>query len=391
MTELCGDVPPPPPDLAAQIRDEALALGFCRVGFAPVQLPPRGAAALRRWLAHGYHGAMSYMAEHGPRDDAREIFAATQTVVVVAMAYDKHARDVAPETASGAGFVARYARGADYHWVLRQRLQQLAEACQRLLGRSIAARACVDTAPLLEREMAARAGVAFTGKSTMGIAPGIGTYLLFGELLIDAEIAPSAPLKPRCGKCTACLDACPTGAFVDPYVLDARRCIAYLTIELRGPIPRALRPHIGNMVFGCDICQQVCPFNHSPKPHPASPALRRPQAFVAPDLVALLQLTSSGYRRLVRNTALRRVSRQQLARNAAVALGNSGLPTAVSPLRRALAEHPSPLVRGHAAWALGALKAGATALTQAAAQDPDPTVRDEARLALPCPTTPVTV
>jgi len=211
----------------------------------------------------------------------------------------------------------------------------------------------VDTAPLLEREAARRAGIGFTAKSTLTIAPGLGSYILLGELLTDLELAPSEPIASSCGSCRACLDACPTAAFVDAYTLDARRCISYLTIELQGAIPRALRPLIGRWVFGCDICQEVCPFNHSPKPRPSEPELAPRRSLTDPDLVELLQITSSAYRRFVRGTALKRISRHRLQRNAAVALGNTRSPAAAEPLARALLSNPSPLVRAHCAWALG--------------------------------------
>jgi epoxyqueuosine reductase len=235
----------------------------------------------------------------------------------------------------------------------------------------------------LEREAARRAGVGFIAKSTMSIVPGIGTQVLLGELLIDLELAPDMPIEPRCGSCTACLTACPTGAFVDAYVLDARRCISYLTIELKGPIPRALRPLVGNHVFGCDICQAVCPFNASPRDKPADPELAARPDFDHVSLVDLLELTSSAYRRLVRDSALRRVTRHQLARNAAVALGNSGDASVVPHLVRVLESTRRPLVRVHAAWALGRLGGEpARRALERALHDADHEVAEEARLSL---------
>ena len=282
---------------------------------------------------------------------------------------------------------SRYARGDDYHDVMRKKLRRLADAVANLLGRPVLARHCVDTAPLLERAAAERAGLGFSAKSTMTIIPGVGSYVLLGELLLDVEITPDRAMEPRCGACRLCLEACPTGAFVDAHVVDARRCISYLTIESRAAIPRELRALIGARVFGCDVCQEVCPFNASAEGKPSAPEFAARSSLAAPDLIGLLELGSARYRQLVKGTALRRTHRAQLARNAAVALGNSRDARAVLPLVRAVASHTSPLVRGHAAWALGELAALAgsdaiEALRCASQHDADEFVRDEARLAL---------
>jgi epoxyqueuosine reductase len=270
---------------------------------------------------------------------------------------------------------------------MKQKLELLREECSRLVGRAVRARVCVDTAPLLEHEAARLAGVGFTAKSTLTIVPGVGSFVLLGELLLDVELPPATPVRSGCGSCRACLDACPTGAFVDAHVLDARRCISYLTIENQGPIPRELRAAIGTRVFGCDVCQDVCPFNASERPKSPAPELAPREALSDIDLVGLLELGAAGYRKLVRRTALRRVSVTTLARNAAVALGNSGDPRAKEPLVRALARHKSALVRGHAAWALGRLGAVSDpvvrdALRLASEGDPDTGVRGEAQAAL---------
>ena len=244
-----------------------------------------------------------------------------KSAIVTALAYPKPAP--ARTVGSSKGVVAQFALGTDYHTVVHAKLRALADECQRIVGRPVAFRACVDSAPLLERDLAVRAGLGFFGKSTLLIAPGLGSYFMLGELLTDLELPEAQAHRARCGRCTACLDACPTRAFVAPYVLDARRCVSYLTIENRGEIAPELRPLIGRHVFGCDICQSVCPFNASRKPHPSAPELAARPALIDPDLAALLHLTASGYRRLVSGTALRRVNRAQLARNAAIALGNS--------------------------------------------------------------------
>jgi epoxyqueuosine reductase len=278
------------------------------------------------------------------------------------------------------GKIARYARGEDYHLVVRDKLVALANRLAQELGRPVASRPCVDSAPVLEREWAERGGLGFVAKNTMLIAPGLGSYVVLGELLVDVDLpatAPETPAKPRCGTCRACLDACPTSAFRDAYVLDARRCISYLTIEHQGAIPRDLRPAIGTWVFGCDICQQVCPFNAG-EGEPADPQLRpRSVEHALPDLVALAARGANQLRQLVRRTAMRRVSREVLLRNVAVALGNTGSLDAVPALAGLLA-HRSPLVRSHAVWALARL--GARDVL-AAHNDSDPAVIEELELA----------
>ena len=382
--------PPTQSDLPRRIAEAALELGFARVGFARVERFEEAGTRLRSWLSSGYHGDLGYLAEGGDRADPRELLPEAKTLVAVALSYAE-SRSLTPLRAASdgrslTGSVARYARGDDYHLVMKKKLSALAERCEALLGRPVAARACVDTAPLLEHEVARRAGLGFSAKSTLTIVPGLGSWVLLGELLLDVELPPSEPIRAGCGGCRACLDACPTGAFVDAHVLDARRCISYLTIENAGPIPRELRAPIGTRVFGCDVCQEVCPFNASGTPREHAPELAARDALDRVDLVALLELGAAGYRKLVRRTALRRVSRDTLARNAAVALGNTRDRWAISPLARAVASHTSALVRAHAAWALGELgfaeADAAEPLEKAERSDVDPTVREEAALAL---------
>jgi epoxyqueuosine reductase len=375
-----------------EVRAASLELGFARVGFARAE-PFEGArTALNDWLEAGRHGGMTYLAGAEDRADPRQLLGSARTIVSVALPYDgtrptvplRRSRD---DVRSLVGTVARYARGADYHRVLKDKLYELARATARIAGGPVACRVCVDTAPLLEREAARRAGIGFIGKSTMTIVPGVGTYVLLGELLLDVDISKDETVAAGCGRCTACLDACPTGAFVGAHVLDARRCISYLTIETKGVIPRELRALIGSRVFGCDVCQEVCPFNASETPRPGARELKTRPELDGPSLVELLNLTATGYRRLVRRSALRRVGKRQLQRNAAVALGNSGSAEAVPPLCNALLTDPSGLVRAHAAWALGALgalggEAARNALERASESDADEAVRDEARQAL---------
>lgn len=367
----------------------ARELGFVHAGIARPERSEQAAERLERWLSAGMHGEMQYMVGEVDRAAPVALFESVQSVVVVALPYGSGATPLR-RSATGEpllGRVARYALGDDYHRVLKARLEQLGLAIDQLVGRPVGRRACVDSAPLLERDFAVRAGLGFAAKSTLTIVPGAGSFVLLGELLLDLPLSPTAGASTSgCGACTACLTACPTGAFVGPHVLDARRCISYLTIELRGSVPRELRPLIGAHVFGCDICQDVCPWNHSRKAPPRDAELGVRAELAEPDLVELLFLTSSGYRKFVKGTALSRVSRARLGRNAAIALGNSGNAAAEAPLARALSTHYSELVREHAAWALGALRlplsVGRTALEQAAQSDPIAEVRDEAALAL---------
>lgn len=368
----------------AQIATQAKSLGFSQIGFTPVTPLERGSKALQQWLDNDYHGSMSYMAAHGQRNDPKKMLTEAKGIIVVALPYARKLQNISRSSNKLNGVIARYAQGPDYHIVLKKKLATLAEKLSTLLGCTVISRACVDTAPLLEREIAQEAGLGFIAKSTMTIIPEAGTYTLLGELLIDVELPASEPQKAKCGQCTLCLDKCPTQAFVAPYVLDARKCISYLTIESKDPIPRELRNPIGNRIFGCDICQEVCPFNASPKPRPADPELEAFEHLQFPALEALLNMRSGEYRRFVKGTALRRASRAQLGRNAAIALGNSQEESAIRPLIQALNENISPLVRGHAAWALGELPYAPSpaALIQAQQDEKDPFVLEEIEVAL---------
>ncbi|MCA9664654.1 MAG: tRNA epoxyqueuosine(34) reductase QueG, partial [Myxococcales bacterium] len=257
------------------------------------------------------------------RADPRQLLPSARVALVAAARYADGADD-AP-SGSGQGRIARYARGADYHQVLRTRLYAVVEQLAQFLGETPAHRVCVDSAPLLERELAARAGVGFIGKNTMLISPGIGAYTLLGVLLLDVEILPDEPMGPRCGSCDLCLRACPTQALRAPYELDARRCISYATIEQRGDIDTAIADKHGDWVFGCDDCNQVCPFNR-PTPESkglaADPELGGADEAAFVDLETLANLRSGEYRRLVRGRALARAPRQSFQRNARIVLAN---------------------------------------------------------------------
>jgi len=374
-----GATPAPTPEaLAAELQRLGPELGFARIGVAPAHSLTEAATRLERWLADGLGAGLDYMS--GERSDPRALLPEARSVVVVALAHGPFA-----SADPGCGQVAAYARGVDYHLVLKERLRALGNALASVAGRPVRARLAVDTAPLLERELGVRAGIGFVGKNTMLIAPGIGSGFLLGELVVDIEIAPAPrSVLPGCGACRACLDACPTHAFVGPHRLDARRCVSFLTIEQPLDIPVELRSGVGARVFGCDACQSVCPYNASPSPRPAAPELDGRIPTRGLDLLSLLSMGNAGYRKLVKRSALRRVTRDVLARNAAVALASAGEPSATEPLARALGSHPHAGVRRHAAWALGeqGSEAARAALASAAEADADPSVRDAAAAAL---------
>ncbi len=353
------------------IVERALELGFDRVGIVPVETPSRY-DAFERWLAADMHGEMGYMARNTAlRRQPALLHEGALSVVAVAMSHN-------PDNDDGqSGGVARYARGRDYHKLMRRRLAQLGAFIDAELGPGACApRPFVDSAPVLERDVAQAAGLGWYGKSTNIIDQSLGSYLFVGHGL--EPITREAP--DRCGTCTACIDLCPTGAIVAPYVVDGRRCISYLTIELRGPIPIDLRPLIGDHVFGCDICQIVCPWNNKAAPCSEAAFRARPE-LMGLSAADMLSLSDDAFDLLTRGSPLRRTGRTGLARNAAVVLGNSGDPQAIPSLIAALEGDPSPLVRGHAAWALSqfdAPKAG-DALDRARARETDDYVLSELR------------
>ena len=270
-----------------------------------------------------------------------------------------------------------YAQGDDYHDVVKKRLAELWRFIEEEAGRPVRGRCYVDTAPVLERELAQRAGLGWWGKNTCLINKRQGSWFFLGEIVTDLELLFDQPAVDHCGTCTRCLDACPTDAFPEPYVLDSRRCISYLTIELRTSIPAALRPGIGDWVFGCDVCQEVCPWNRKASPAREAAFSSRP-GLEQPDLEELMKLEAEGFNRLFRKNPVKRPKRAGFLRNVAVALGNSGRSEAVGVLIPAL-RHEEPLVRGHVAWALGRLGGPEAegALRDALGEERDSGVREE--------------
>lgn len=395
---------PSPPEVAAWLKSRALHLGFQRAAITSPTPAPEAVDTWLRWIEAGHHGSMAYMADPpamARRGDPSLTLPGVRSVLVVSHRYP-HADPPGLPSDSSRAVVARYARGQDYHDVVRPRLEQLHQELEAFLGRPVPGRAYADTGPLLERELGRRAGLGWTGKNTLLLHPRAGSWELLGVLLLAEELPPDPPFPAEhCGRCTRCLDACPTGALLgrDPHgapVLDSRRCISYLTIELKGAIPPGLRPLVGNRVFGCDICQEVCPWNGekaSARWPEADPAYTPRPELDGPELVGwterLLAMSGKEYLRSYAGSPLARPRRQGMLRNLCVALGNALAaspapePRALRALSRAL-EDRHPLVRGHAAWALGRCTSpeAREALVARKAHETDPTVQEEIERAL---------
>ncbi len=353
------------PALSQAIKDWGRELGFQQVGIAGLDLASHE-AHLERWLAAGYHGEMDYMAAHGSkRSHPEELVPGTLRVISLRMDYlpgdtQMSKRLGEPEKA----YVSRYALGRDYHKLIRKRIQQLAERIQQAIG-PFGYRAFVDSAPVLEKAIAEQAGLGWIGKNTLVLNRKAGSWFFLGELFVDLPLPADAPhASEHCGRCSACLDICPTAAFVGPYVLDARRCISYLTIELKGAIPVELRPLIGNRVFGCDDCQLVCPWNRFARPTDQSDFQPRHQLDNA-ELATLFRWTEEEFLSRTEGSPLRRTGYQNWLRNLAVGLGNAPSSIPVLEALQARRDDPSELVREHVEWALDQhqLRASAVDLT----------------------------
>jgi len=309
----------PPPRLEDLIKAQAYGLGFDLVGITPLG-PASTAGAFDAWLERGYAGEMTYMSRTaGKRRDSRLPFEGATTAIVVAMNYGG---------TEPSGPVARYARGDDYHDVLLDRLTQLHRWIESQIGRSVRGKPYVDTGPLLERDLARRAGLGWFGKNTTLINPRAGSFFFLGALLVDLELDADAPFETdHCGTCRRCLDACPTGALVEPYVLDSTTCISYLTIELKGPIPEALRAQVGDLIYGCDICQEVCPWNEKFSLPLREDAFRPREVLAGRDAralaLAILAMSDEDFRIAFRGSPMKRAKLTGLKRNAAVVLGNA--------------------------------------------------------------------
>lgn len=342
--------------LSADIKAAAQRLGFALAGISPVQLPPHG-ETFARWLRDGFAGELGYMSRtEALRRDPHELVPWAQSIISVGMNYyTPFTRPEMPD--SSEGWISRYAWGDDYHELIKARLERLLDDIRGLCTEPVEGRAFVDSGPVLERDFAGVAGLGWIGKNTHLISPKRGSWFFLGELFVDLPLVYDRPMRDRCGQCDLCLKACPTNAFVGPYVLDARRCISYLTIELKGAMPRHLRPLVGNHIFGCDICQEVCPYNVKAQAT-AEAAFGPRSGLLAPQLIPLLSLTEVEFRQRFRGSPILRAKRRGFLRNVAVALGNLKCQEAVPALIAAL-DDVEPLVRGHAAWALGEIRTSA--------------------------------
>jgi epoxyqueuosine reductase len=333
------------------IRSKAVELGFdlCRVTSADA---PARAEFFKNWIENNHHGEMGYLARNAhKRVEPRQVLDGARSVIVLAASYFRDEEN----HGTCRGIVARYARFQDYHDVLGERLKVLAQFVDEAGGPGARSRWYVDTGPILERDLAQRAGIGFIGKHTNLISRGLGNWFFLSEIVTTLELEPDPPEENRCGVCSRCITACPTRAITAPFQLDARRCISYLTIELKGPIPEALRPAIGNRIYGCDDCLAVCPWNRFAREGAIMKEHARPD-LGTPDLLDLLSLDDAGFKRRFAGMPMLRTKRRGLLRNVCVALGNVGDTSALPALRRAMLD-PEPLITEHARWAIEQIEA----------------------------------
>ncbi len=340
--------------LKQSILQEARRLGFVLAGVTTPEPPPH-LSTFEDWLAEGRHATMAYLDTQRSRErrlDPRRILAECRSILVLATPYSPpRSPDVTQEPAAPRGRVAAYACGDDYHEVLPARMRALVHFIVSQVGHAVTNRWYTDTGPVLERDLAQRAGLGWIGKNTCLIHPRHGSYFLLAEILLDLELEPDAPFTTdHCGSCTRCIEACPTDCILPDRTLDAGRCISYLTIELKDDIPQELRGKIGNWVFGCDICQEVCPWNRFAAPE-GDPAFRGDERSQHPQLVRELELSPAEFNRKFRGSPVMRARRRGYLRHVAVALGNTGAPSDLPALEHAL-QDAEPLVQRHAGWAV---------------------------------------
>jgi epoxyqueuosine reductase len=337
------------------IRGQALALGFDAVGFARADLAEQARERLGRFLAEGHHGSMGWMeARADQRAHPRALWPEAVSVISLGMSYAPAEDPLATLARRDRATISVYARNRDYHDVVKGRLKRLGQwMAHRFKGTDL--KVFVDTAPVMEKPLAQAAGLGWQGKHTNLVSRAHGSWLFLGEIFCTLALQPDEAETDHCGSCTACLSVCPTDAFPAPYRLDARRCISYLTIEHHGPIPEALRPHMGNRIYGCDDCLAVCPWNKFARA-PAEPAFAPRADLTAPRLAALAALDEGGFRTLFSGSPIKRIGRNRFVRNVLVAIGNSG-DAALRPVAQALCEDADPVVADCARWATERLPA----------------------------------
>jgi epoxyqueuosine reductase len=326
-------------ELKQAIKQKARQLGFTLTGVTSSE-PPAHYPAFQSWLASGYHGTMQYLVNE-KRADPKLILPECKSILILALPYSPSSFILHPSSFR----IASYALGDDYHEVIPPKLKQIVEFIEEQLGYKIPNRYYTDTGPLLERELAQRAGLGWIGKNSMLINPKAGSTFLLAEILLGIELEPDAPITDHCGTCTRCLDACPTQCILPDRTLDARRCISYLTIENKGDIPEDLRPLMQNWIFGCDVCQQVCPWNRFSLPADISLIPNN-----ATPLPADMLLSPAGFNQRFKKSPVKRAKRRGYLRNLAVAIGNNGNENNISILEKAM-QDDEPLIREHAAWA----------------------------------------
>lgn len=336
----------------SRIRAEARRLGFDVVGFASAADPWPAGARLEAFVAEGLHGSMTWMAETlERRAHPTGMWPRARSAIMLGLNYGPEGDPLAALADRSRAAISVYARNIDYHELIKGRLKQLASWSKARIGGEV--KVFVDTAPLMEKPLAQRAGLGWQGKHTNLVSRELGSWLFLGAVLTSAELEPDAPEEDRCGSCRACLDACPTDAFPAPYRLDARRCISYLTIEHEGPVDEALRPALGNRVYGCDDCLAACPWNKFAAVARES-ALHAREALKSPSLAELAALDEAAFRLLFRRNPVQRIGRDRFVRNVLYAIGNSGDP-ALAPVAAGLTDDPAPVVADAARWALSRL------------------------------------
>jgi epoxyqueuosine reductase len=337
-----------PPDPKAPIRDRALALGFDAVGFCRAELGAEARSRLAEFLAAGQHGDMGWLARRADeRSHPQSLWPAARSVIAVGLSYAPSDDPLGTLSQPDRGSISVYARGRDYHDVLKGMLKHLAQFVVSRFGPEV--KVFVDTAPVMEKPLAERAGIGWQGKHTNLVSRAHGSWLFLGEIYTTLELPADAPHGDRCGSCTRCLDICPTAAFPAPYRLDATRCISYLTIEHHGPIPHALRPLIGNRIYGCDDCLAVCPWNRFARATP-NDRLRARDDLNAPRLAMLAALDDAGFRTMFAGSPIKRIGRDRFVRNVLIAIGNSGDPVLAEAAGRLVADR-NPVVAEAAVWA----------------------------------------
>lgn len=386
--------PVPSPDDAemqrtsAWVKKTAAEHGLAVSAVTSVDPFPEAAEVLRSRIDAGHLKGMDWMS-HERADvasDIRNLHPTAESILSVGIAYWSGPAEK-PDDGVPRGRISRYAWGRDYHRVLKRRMKALHAELEETLGGPIEARFLVDTARVIERAVAARSGLGWYGKHSCTIVPGHGSWVLLGEMVLDIPLLPDQPLDRNCGQCRICIDQCPTGAIVDAYTVNAPTCISYLTIEERGTIPHHLRPQMGDWVYGCDVCQNVCPYTKASKVSRDTAMAPAGINNAYPSLHWLLAMTNEEFGETYFGTPVPRTKRRGLARNAAIALGNIGTDRDIPHLTTAIAEHDEPLVRGHAAWALGQLErydppAVRRALHSARRKEQEPDVHGEINLAL---------